>query len=126
MNASSHRIVRECSEFGNAQSTVVKDFGAFQGATYFRHLSSVAALLRRVDARTCASTRARFPCLGTRERRLFFLSAGADMSQFFWHHALPWCLSRQSSPTNAPVAHRSNQRLHPQRIGILYGIEYVL
>ena len=38
---------RRTESFGNTPSTVVKDFGAFQGSTwYFRHPSSVAALLR--------------------------------------------------------------------------------
>ena len=89
---------RRTESFGNAQSTVVKDFGAFQGSTwYFRHPSSVAALLRRVDARTCAITRARFPCLGTRERRLFFLSALAELPS---RSGLVLEASRRTSPTD--------------------------
>ena len=42
---------RRTESFGDAQSTIVKDFSAFQESTwYFRHPSSVAALLRRMDA----------------------------------------------------------------------------
>ena len=64
---------RRTESFGNAQSTVVKDFGAFQESIwYFCHPSSVAALLRRVDARTCAIFRARFPLPGD-ERTPFIL-----------------------------------------------------
>ena len=55
--------------------------GAFQGSTwYFRHPSSVAALLRRVDARTCVITRAKFPLPGN-ERTPFIIPNSAGLQR---------------------------------------------
>ena len=72
---------RRTESFGDAQSTIVKDFSAFQESTwYFRHPSSVAALLWRVDARTCAITRAKFPLPGN-ERTPFIIPNSAGLQR---------------------------------------------
>ncbi len=51
------------------------------GCRTLRHPSSVAALLRRVDARTCAITRAKFPLPGN-ERTPFIIPNSAGLQRF--------------------------------------------
>ena len=55
---------RRPESFGNAQSTVVKDFGAFKGFP-------VAALLRNMDARACPISR-QMPLAWKRENALYY------------------------------------------------------
>ncbi len=59
---------RRTESFGNAQSTVVKDFGAFTG---FRNPSSAAVLLRNMDARACPISR-QMPLAWKQENALYY------------------------------------------------------